>query len=59
MAKLSTDSIILKCSCDNPNCVEELTATRWEDGTVTLFCFEVDLTQEQINKLIAFLKRVN
>jgi len=53
---LGKDSKVFKCSCGKPNCVEELTVTRWDDGTVTFFGFEADLTQDQVNELIAFLK---
>lgn len=49
------DSIRLKCSCGNPNCIEELTVTRFEDGKIKFFGFEEDLTLEQVAELITFL----
>jgi hypothetical protein len=45
-----------KCSCGDENCSEELEVTKWDDGVVTFFGFEVDLTPEQVDELIAFLQ---
>ena len=56
MPKIGGNSLVLKCSCNALNCIEEMVITRWDDGIVTFFGFEADLTQAQVTELIAFLK---